>query len=93
MKVKPITSIDTALRIYYTYPEIGNKEIKELFGVSNTRTLARYKKDVRQAQAERDVLTSQMHTVNTAVAYEVWGIDVADLEKRRDKLRKLGLSA
>ncbi|MGN0107751.1 MAG: hypothetical protein ACI4A5_08650 [Hominilimicola sp.] len=91
MRVKPFKDIDTALRIYYTYPEIGNKEIKELFGVSNTRTLARYKKDVRQAQTERGVLTSQMHTVNTEVAYAVWGIDVIDLEKRRNKLRELGL--
>lgn len=91
MRVKPFKDIDTALRIYYTYPEIGNKEIKELFGVSNTRTLARYKKDVRQAQTERGVLTSQMHTVNTEVAYTVWGIDVIDLEKRRNKLRELGL--
>ena len=32
MKVKRITDIDTALYIYYRYPEIGNKEIKELFG-------------------------------------------------------------
>lgn len=93
MKVKPITSIDTALRIYYTYPEIGNKEIKELFGMSNSRTLARYKREVRQVQAQRGILTSQMHTVNTEVAYEVWGINVADLEKRRKKLRELGLSA
>lgn len=73
--------------------EIGNKEIKELFAMSNSRTLARYKREVRQVQAQRGILTSQMHTVNTAVAYDVWGIDVADLEKRRDKLKKLGLSA
>ena len=32
MKVKRIADIDTALYIYYRYHEIGNEEIKELFG-------------------------------------------------------------
>ncbi len=93
MKVKPITSIDTALRIYYTYPEIGSKEIKELFGVKDNNTVSRYKKAVQEVQTERGVLTSQMYTVNTEVAYDVWGIDVPGLEKRRKKLKELGLSA
>lgn len=93
MKVKPITSIDTALRIYYTYPEIGNKEIKELFGATSNGTIKSYKNAVQEEQVNRGVKTSQMFTVNTEVAYEVWGIDVADLEKRREKLKKLGLSA
>ena len=93
MKVKPITSIDTALRIYYTYPEIGNKEIRELFGGLGNSTIAAYKRAVQKEQAESGVLTSQAYTINTEVAFKVWGIDVADLEKRRDKLKKLGLSA
>ena len=93
MKFKAPVSIDTALRIYYQYPEIGNKEIKELLGMSSSKSLDRYKKAVRERQFERGVLTSQAFTVNTEVAYEVWGIDVVDLERRRDKLRALGLSA
>lgn len=93
MKVKPITSIDTALRIYYTYPEIGSKEIKELFGLKDNNTVSRYKKAVQKVQAERNIKISQMFTVNTEVAYEVWGIDVISLEKRRKKLQELGLSA
>lgn len=92
MKVKSIASIDTALRIYYTYPEIGNKQIKELFAPIGDATISRFKKAVQEAQAEKDVKTSQMKTVNTAVAYEVWGIDIDDLERRRDKLKKLGLN-
>jgi hypothetical protein len=93
MKTKAITDIDTALRIYYQYPEIGNSQIRELFGVTNGRTLARYKRAVQEEQMNRNVKTSQLHTVNTEVAYDVWGIDVVGLEKRREKLKKLGLSA
>ena len=93
MKVKRITDIDTALYIYYRYPEISNKEIKELFGGLGSAALTKYKKAVQGEQIKQNVKTSQLYTINTEVAYEVWGIDVAELEKRRDKLKKLGLSA
>ena len=79
--------------IYYRYPEIGNKEIKELFGGLGSATLTKYKKAVQEEQIKQNVKTSQLYTINTEMAYEVWGIDVAELEKRRDKLKKLGLSA
>ena len=91
MKLKPFKDINTALRIYYTYPEISNKEIKELFGELGGSTISNYKKAVRDVQVERNVKTSQRNTVNTEVAYDVWGIDVKDLERRRDKLMLLGL--
>ena len=93
MKVRKIADIDTELYIYYRYPEIGNKEIKELFGGLGSATLTKYKKAVQEEQIKQNVKTSQLYTINTEMAYEVWGIDVAELEKRRDKLKKLGLSA
>ena len=93
MKVKRIADIDTALYIYYRYPEIVNKEIKELFDGLGSATLTKYKKAVQEEQIKQNVKTSQLYTINTEMAYEVWGIDVAELEKRRDKLKKLGLSA
>lgn len=93
MKVKPFVSIDEAIRIYYTYPELGNKEIRELFGNLANSTISNYKKAVREVQIDRDVKTSQKDAVNTAVAYEVWGIDIEDLEQRRSKLKELGMSA
>lgn len=91
MKIKPITSIDTALRIYYSCPEIGNSEMRELFGSIGNSTAAKYKEAVKQEQVNQNVKTMQYHTVNTRVAYEVWGIDVKDLEERRRKLKRLGL--
>ena len=93
MKYKRPTSIDTALVIYYTYPEIGNAEIKALFGPISSRTIMRYKEIVREEQMKRGVKTAQKFTINTDVAYELWGIDVKDLERRRNKLKQLGLSA
>lgn len=91
MKIKPITSIDTALYVYYTYPEIGNKEIRELFGSLSSATVSKYKRAVQEEQIKQNVKTCQMNTINTELAYVVWGIDVADLERRKEKLNKLGL--
>lgn len=92
MKFKAIESIDTALKIFYTYPEIGNKELKELFGQrTSSATIERYKKAVRERQAENNILTNGLYTVDTATAYKVFGIDVEDLERRRNKLIKLGM--
>lgn len=93
MKVKPFVSINEAIRIYYTYPELGNKEIRELFGNLGNSTISNYKKAVRNIQIERKVKTSQKNAVNTEIAYEVWGIDIKDLEQRRKKLKELGMSA
>ena len=92
MKVKAFQSIDTALKIFYTYPEIGNKQLRELFGENtSSATIERYKKAVREKQAERNILTNGCYTINTEVAYEVFGIDISDLERRRSKLIKLGM--
>lgn len=88
---KEITSIDTALKIYYSKPEIGSKEMKELFGELGKCTLTQMRKPVLEVMAERGIKSFRQHTVNTDVAYEVWGIDVKDLERRRKKLKELGL--
>ena len=90
-KVTPIKDIDTAVRIYYTYPEIGNAEISELFGGIASSTISRYKKDVMDEQVKREQKTSRLHSVNTRIAYEVWGLDIKDLEFRRKKLKELGM--
>ena len=40
---------------------------------------------------EENVYTHGMYKVNTDCAYRAWGLDIEDLEKRRNKLQKLGL--
>lgn len=91
MRGKPIKDIDTAIHIYYAYPELDNAQIRELFGITGSSTVARYKKPVLEQQSKDGVKTMCANTVDTETAYKVWGIDIADLEKRRDKLKKLNL--
>lgn len=81
---------EAALRIYYTYPEIGNEQLKELFGENtSSSTLTKYKTAVKEAQAKEGVVTNYVHKVNTKVAFRTFGIDVDEVEKRLTKLNSL----
>lgn len=87
-----ITDIDTALRIYYQKPEIGCKEIKELFNVTSSTTISKLKNAARDKMSEKNIKTFGQYSVNTEAAYEAWGIDVENLTRRRKKLKELGLA-
>jgi hypothetical protein len=91
MNIPKITSIDEALKIYYSNAEIGNKEIVSLFGRLSSATITRLKKSVKVEMERRKILSYGMYKVNTGVAFDIWGIDVDDLEKRRKKLKELNL--
>lgn len=90
-----IKDVGTAVRIFYSCPELGTKDIMELFSCSPS-TANRLKEPVRKLQKERDILTFTDHTVNTQCAYEAWHIDIKEMERRAAKLSKLqmgGVSA
>lgn len=91
-RVPPITSIETAVRLYYEKLELGNAELRELFGAKHSpTTFARLKDKARALMRERNMGTYGLYTVNTKIAYEAWGLDIADLEARYQKLRKLSM--
>ena len=91
MNIPVITNFDTALQIYYGCPEIGNKEIVELFGSLSTATISKLKKAVKAEMNSQSILSYRMYKVNTEVAFKTWGIDIDDIEFRKNKLLKLGL--
>ena len=53
---------------------------------------ARYTTKRKRQELEKGQKPFDFFTVSTATAYEAWGIDVEDLEKRRNKLKKLNLT-
>ena len=91
MYIPTITSIENALKIYYENAEIGNKEIKILFGNRSTATICRLKKLVKAEMIKNDIPTFNANKVNTKTAFCVWGIDITDLENRMKKLKELSL--
>ena len=91
VKIPPITGIEKALKIYYAHSELGNKEIAALFGKRSSATVCRLKRAVKDEMSTRNLLSYGANKVNTAVAFDVWGIDVKDLERRMGKIRELNL--
>ena len=91
MYIPTITSIENALKIYYGNSEIGNREIRILFGSRSTATVSRLKRLAKSEMLKRDMPTFNAYKVNTAIAFDVWGIDVEDLESRMKKIQELSL--
>lgn len=85
-----INNIEDALEIYYSYQELGTAEIARLFGCGRSAAL-KLKKIALEEQARQEKLTFSDSCVNTKCAYDAWHIDVADMERRVMKLRKLRL--
>ena len=48
MNIPQITSIDNALKIYYSHSELGNKEIVSLFGRLSSATITKLKKAAKE---------------------------------------------
>lgn len=82
--------IKTAVQIYYTKPEIVTDDIVELFSVGKS-TAQKLKNKVREEMARQGVKVWLPYSVNTKVAYKVWGLDITDLESRLKKLQRLGM--
>ena len=82
--------IKTAVQIYYAKPEIFTDDIVELFCVGKS-TAQKMKNHVREVMAEKGVKVWLPHSVNTKVAFEVWGLNITNLEARLKKLQRLGM--
>ena len=91
VRIPQVTDIQTAIRIYYAKTEIGNKDIRELFGSLGNHTIAKLKKAAKEQMDEDEVPNWNAKYVNTKSAYKIWGLDIEDLEKRFRKLKQLGV--
>ena len=93
MYIPKLRSVAGAIRIYYENIELSNKEIQELFESRQGKkisgsTIVKLKFEVQKIAAERIVPVWDKGCVNTKLAFEVWGLDIDDLEKRYKKLKK-----
>ena len=83
-------NIELAIKLYYEEPEISNEEIRQLFDVKNSKA-CKMKKEVKEEMAKKGVKCFRTNTINTKVAFEVWRLDIDDLEHRLTRLRRLKL--
>lgn len=91
VRVPQIADIKTAHDIYTHHLQLGNKEIKALFGGHiGYAKISGLKQMAMDAMVKRGVPIWNVTLVNTSVAYEAWGIDIKALESRYKKLKELG---
>lgn len=91
VNIPQIGDLKTAITLYYTKISLSNTDIALLFpGIGNDR-ICTLKNLAREKAAEKNKLQWNSLTVLTPEAYEAWGLDIDDLEKRYTKLRKLGV--
>lgn len=88
-RVPDITDIKTAVELYYSQITLGNADIEKLFGKHSKRTIAKLKKMAKDEMQQRSIPILNSLRVNTDAAYEAWGLDINDLERRYEKLKKL----
>lgn len=79
---------EAALDIYLSSPEIGTREIIQIFNCGSSSAW-KLKQKAIAVMKERGKETLFANNVNTKCAYEAWGIDVSDLERMILKRRKL----
>jgi len=91
MNIPTITNIEIALKVFYENAEIGNNEIKKLFGNRSSATISKLKRIAKAEMMKRNTPTFSMYKVNTDIAFEVWGIDIIGLEQRMKKIKELTL--
>lgn len=91
VRIPQITDLKTAIELYIKKSELSTKDIQALFGKVCKDTVVKLKYIAREKMAEKGVSAYNAAYVNTAAAYEAWGLDINDLKRRLQELRELGL--
>ena len=91
MKRRQVANAEAAIRAYYGNGYIGTAEVKAIFGDMSDATACNYKRYVKDEERAREIPEVVPHHVSTKIAFEVWKIDIKELERNRQKLRSLGL--
>lgn len=92
VRIPAIADLATAIRLYYSKLELSNADIRELFPETGKSTILKLKKKAQEYMTEKGTLAYGGYSVNTRDAYSAWGLDIADIEKRYEKLKKLEMA-
>lgn len=89
--VPRVSSVKTAVQIFYKYNELGINEIRVLFACG--RSKASQLKAYANAYARRDGLIPRCNAyISTDAAFKAWGLDIHALENRLKKAEKLNIA-
>lgn len=92
MKTNACVNIPVAVRYYYEKISLNNKDIKKIFNVTADTTAIKKKREVVEyfAGTDENPIHSLTNRLDTWRAFEAWGLDINELEKRLKKLRQYG---
>lgn len=91
VRIPQISSLETAIRIYYERTQLTNSDIRQLFGAKGSATIAKLKDAAREVMRQENAPIWNATTVDTESAYKAWGLDIANLERRYKRLAALNL--
>ena len=90
VRVPQVVDIETAVVMYYNKLALRNDDIRALFGANICRArICKLKEMARQVMYDENMMSLDDTSVRTEAAYKAWGLDIADLERRLHKLRKI----
>ena len=89
VRIPQVADLGVAIKLYYKRIELSNADIETLFGKHSSSTVAKLKKIAQDKMVEKNIMPLNALCVNTAAAYEAWGLDIDDLEHRFQKLKQL----
>lgn len=89
VRIPQVADLKTAIELYITRTELSSKDIEKLFGKMCKDTVVKLKHVAREKMAEKGTAVWNASCVNTAVAYEAWGLDINDLKRRHRELKEL----
>lgn len=81
VSIPAVTSLETALKIYYSKLQLDNADIEELFGRHANSTICALKKLARNYMIEHNIISYNSRAVDTEAAYKAWGLDVEKIER------------
>jgi len=87
--VPMIASVETAVTAYYAKPQLGNAEINEIFGGLSKGKVCQLKVLAREKMKELGIPLMNNRTVDADAAYQAWGLNIGDLERRYAKIKKM----
>lgn len=87
--VPMIASVETAVTAYYAKPQLGNAEINEIFGGLSKGKVCQLKVLAREKMEELGIPLMNNRTVDADAAYQAWGLNIGDLERRYAKIKKM----
>lgn len=88
-RIPNFADIRDAVRVYYEKTFIGTTDIVKLFRCCPA-TARELKRLGQEKELEHQPMLYNAAKVNVKWAFEAWGYDINDLERRVQKLKRLG---